>query len=107
VRISDLTSKSSGRLDLQPPVLVFEDQEFNFESGASVAAVLLINGVCEFRTTQVGGVARGPYCMMGACFDCLVEIDGVPNRQACMTPARDGMRVKRQDHRTFLMDLGG
>jgi len=45
--------------------------------------------------------------MMGACFDCLVEIDGVPNRQACMTPARDGMRVKRQDHRTFLMDLGG
>jgi predicted molibdopterin-dependent oxidoreductase YjgC len=34
--------------------------------------------------------------MMGVCFDCLVEIDGVANRQACMIEVRDGMRVKRQ-----------
>ncbi len=33
---------------------------------------------------------------MGVCFDCLVEIDGVANCQACMTEVRDGMRVKRQ-----------
>jgi NADH dehydrogenase/NADH:ubiquinone oxidoreductase subunit G len=28
------------------------------------------------------------------CFDCLVEIDGVPNVQGCMTPVRDGMQVR-------------
>jgi NADH dehydrogenase/NADH:ubiquinone oxidoreductase subunit G len=34
--------------------------------------------------------------MMGVCFECLVEIDGVPNQQACMTPVRSGMRIKLQ-----------
>lgn len=34
--------------------------------------------------------------MMGVCFDCLAEIDGVPNRQACMIEARTGMRIRRQ-----------
>ena len=37
---------------------------------------------------------RGPFCMMGVCFDCLVEIDGVPNVQGCMTPVREGMQVR-------------
>jgi hypothetical protein len=34
--------------------------------------------------------------MMGVCFECLVEVDGVPNRQACMETVRRGMRVERQ-----------
>jgi hypothetical protein len=34
--------------------------------------------------------------MMGICFDCLAEIDGVPNRQSCMVEARPGMRIRRQ-----------
>jgi sarcosine oxidase subunit alpha len=33
---------------------------------------------------------------MGVCFDCLVTIDGVGNRQACLVPARAGMRVETQ-----------
>ena len=37
------------------------------------------------RDSAVIGAPRGPFCMMGVCFDCLVEIDGLPNRQACMT----------------------
>ena len=35
--------------------------------------------------------------MMGACFECLAVVDGRPNVQTCMTPVRDGMRVRRQD----------
>jgi predicted molibdopterin-dependent oxidoreductase YjgC len=35
--------------------------------------------------------------MMGVCFECLVEIDGVPNRQGCMTPVREGMQVRRMN----------
>jgi predicted molibdopterin-dependent oxidoreductase YjgC len=34
--------------------------------------------------------------MMGACFDCLAEIDGEANRQACMVPVAAGMRIARQ-----------
>jgi D-hydroxyproline dehydrogenase subunit gamma len=34
--------------------------------------------------------------MMGVCFDCLAEIDGVANRQSCMIEVRPGMRIGRQ-----------
>jgi predicted molibdopterin-dependent oxidoreductase YjgC len=30
------------------------------------------------------------------CFECLVTIDGVGNRQACLIPVRAGMRVETQ-----------
>jgi hypothetical protein len=59
------------------------------------AAVLAANPGCS-RTTPVSGAPRLPFCMMGACFDCLMEIDGVPNRQACMVRVRNGMKVRRQ-----------
>ncbi|MBM3522371.1 MAG: (2Fe-2S)-binding protein [Alphaproteobacteria bacterium] len=65
--------------------------------GDSVAAALLAAGLAITRTTPVGGAPRGPYCMMGACFDCLAVIDGVASRQACLTTVREGMRVERQE----------
>jgi hypothetical protein len=64
--------------------------------GASAAAAVLLAGLSSIRDTPVGGAERAPYCMMGACFDCLAEIDGVPNRQSCMVSARPGMRIRRQ-----------
>ena len=64
--------------------------------GDSVAAALLLAGRSAGRTTPVTGAARGPYCMMGVCFDCLVEIDGVGNRQACMIEVEEGMQVQSQ-----------
>lgn len=64
--------------------------------GETVAAALFLAGHKAGRTTPVSGAERGPYCMMGVCFDCLVEIDGEGNRQACMVEARNGMAVKRQ-----------
>jgi predicted molibdopterin-dependent oxidoreductase YjgC len=60
----------------------------------SVAEALLACGRDTCRTSQVSGEPRGPFCMMGVCFECLVEIDGVPNQQACMTPVRHGMQVR-------------
>ena len=35
--------------------------------------------------------------MAGSCSSCLVRIDGVPNRFACQTPVRHGMRIERQN----------
>ena len=64
--------------------------------GESVAAALLASGMCSCRTSPVSGAPRAPYCMMGVCFECLVEIDGVPNRQSCQIPVEDGMQIRRQ-----------
>jgi NADH dehydrogenase/NADH:ubiquinone oxidoreductase subunit G len=30
------------------------------------------------------------------CFECVVEIDGVGGRQACLVPAADGMHIRRE-----------
>ena len=76
--------------------IVFEGEEMLAFEGDTVAAALLAGNHLSFRTTAVSGRQRGPFCMMGACFECLVEIDGVANRQACMVPVRDGMRINRQ-----------
>jgi predicted molibdopterin-dependent oxidoreductase YjgC len=62
----------------------------------SVAAALLAAGILACRTTPVSGVPRAPYCMMGICFECLVTIDGVGSRQACLARVRDGMRIETQ-----------
>ena len=62
----------------------------------TVAAAMLAAGVDHCRTTPVTGSARAPYCMMGVCFDCLVTIDGVGNRQGCLVRVRDGMRIDIQ-----------
>ena len=65
-------------------------------SGDTVAAALLAAGIDHCRTTPVTGAPRAPYCLMGVCFDCLVTIDGVGSRQACLVPVRDGMKVETQ-----------
>lgn len=62
----------------------------------SVAAALLANGVLACRTSAVSDAPRAPYCLMGVCFECLVTIDGTPNRQGCLVRVRPGMRVETQ-----------
>lgn len=76
--------------------ILVEGREVVARAGDSVAAALLASGLDFRRETAVSGAKRAPYCMMGVCFDCLVTIDGVGNRQGCMTPVADGMRVELQ-----------
>jgi sarcosine oxidase subunit alpha len=66
-------------------------------SGDTVAAALLAAGIDHCRTTPVSGAPRAPYCLMGVCFDCLVTIDGIGNRQGCLVPVREGMKVETQE----------
>ncbi|MFM0730052.1 (2Fe-2S)-binding protein [Paraburkholderia sediminicola] len=74
----------------------FDGKALRVPQGVSVAAALLAAGVERFRTTPVSGAARAPYCMMGVCFECLVEIDGVANRQSCLVPVAEGMTIRSQ-----------
>ncbi len=74
----------------------FDGREIHAREGDSIAAALLAAGEMSTRTTPVGQAPRGPFCMMGACFDCLAEVDGVTGVQTCLVPVRAGMRVARQ-----------
>lgn len=80
----------------QPIQIFVDDRPLTCRAGDSVAAALLAAGIDACRETVVSGSARGPYCMMGVCYDCLVQIDGIANRQGCMTPVSEGMQVRRQ-----------
>ncbi|WP_435103534.1 (2Fe-2S)-binding protein [Arhodomonas sp. AD133] len=79
-----------------PVAFEFEGGTIAAREGDTVAAALLANDVLACRATPVSAAPRAPYCMMGVCYECLVEIDGEPNRQACQEPVRPGMRVARQ-----------
>jgi predicted molibdopterin-dependent oxidoreductase YjgC len=68
-------------------------------AGDTVAAAVLASGHAACRTTTVSGAERGPYCMMGVCFDCLVVVDGIGSRQGCLMPVREGMRIELQKGR--------
>lgn len=70
------------------PVRAFE--------GESVAVALLAKGRRALRTTARRGEARGMYCSVGVCFDCVMTIDGRPNVRTCQTPVRAGMRIDSQ-----------
>ena len=65
-------------------------------AGDTVVAALLVAGYEVCRTSALSAAGRGPFCMMGTCFECMVTIDGVAQRQACLVPVAAGMRVQTQ-----------
>ncbi|MDP2699775.1 (2Fe-2S)-binding protein [Thalassospira sp.] len=83
--------------DISNPVSIeFEGQKIDVEQGETVAAALMLAGKRKFQESAVSHAGRGPFCLMGVCFECLVEINGTPNRQACMILAEDGMKIRIQ-----------
>lgn len=61
-----------------------------------IAAILLRHPPYTTRSTPISGAARSSFCMMGACFECLVEVDGQTSLRGCLTGAKEGMSVRRQ-----------
>jgi hypothetical protein len=80
-----------------PTVLVtVEGIDLRVPEGVSAAAAMLLAGLASTRETPVTGAPRAPYCLMGICFECFAEIDGLPNRQSCMVTVAPGMAIRRQ-----------
>ncbi|WP_425037408.1 (2Fe-2S)-binding protein [Primorskyibacter sp. S187A] len=75
--------------------MTLDGAPFTAQPGDTVAAAVLAHSGDGFRSTA-HGTPRAAYCMMGVCFECLLEIDGRANTQGCMTLARDGMVLRRQ-----------
>ena len=75
----------------------FEGKSIKAREGEPAACALLAAGETVFSRSIKYHRPRGPFCMAASCSNCLVRIDGVPNRFACQTPVRAGMRVERQN----------
>lgn len=61
--------------------------------GETLATALLASGCAAFHRTARSGAPRGPYCNMGTCFECRVQVQGRGWVLACMTPVEAGMQV--------------
>lgn len=72
----------------------FDGQRIRAPRGITVAAALLRNGHVACRMTPAGAAPRGPHCMMGVCFECIVEVEGRGARQACMLQVAPGLRLR-------------
>lgn len=65
-------------------------------AGETIAAALLANGIMTCRTMPESGEARGSFCGIGRCTDCLMTVDGELNVRTCVTPVQDGQRITTQ-----------
>ena len=88
MRLTYPTIRITGR----PIRFEFDGRTTEALEGETIAAALSAAGVTTFRHT-LSGRPRGLFCGMGACFDCVVTVDGRIGQRACMTPVVDGMVV--------------
>jgi len=72
----------------------FDDAPVTGLAGETIAASLLALGHLDLRHASATD-RRGVFCGMGACQDCLVEVDGRNSQRACMTKIAAGMEVRR------------
>ncbi|GAB2555476.1 2Fe-2S iron-sulfur cluster-binding protein [Kribbella endophytica] len=64
--------------------------------GQTVAAALMATGRESWRTTRGAEKPRGVFCGIGACFDCLVVVNGTPDVRACQRTVAAGDEVTTQ-----------
>ena len=77
--------------------VIVNGHEVTAPEGQSVWATMALAGQTTTRKSAVSGKDRSAYCAMGVCFECMVEIDGMPNQQACMRRVSEGMNITTQD----------
>jgi predicted molibdopterin-dependent oxidoreductase YjgC len=63
-------------------------------SGTDTIASVMLAASRGIAKRSVSGMMRGPFCLMGQCFECLVTVDGWRSEQACMIRATPGMRIE-------------
>lgn len=72
----------------------FDGRDYRAPAGESLAAALLANGIRNLRCAPEDGGARGAFCFMGLCQECLVVVDG-RHVEACRLPVSAGLAVRR------------
>src|SRR5438094_9579721 len=93
-----LPETATERIDRSRTVAcTLEGRRIEAYAGDSVGSAMAAAGIDITGRSFKYHRPRGLFCMTGACPNCLVDVDGVPNVRACVEPVRDGMRVRRQN----------
>ena len=67
------------------------------EKGQMIAAALLEKGIRVNRYTRKNHAARGIFCGIGQCTDCVMVVNGQRNVRTCITPVEEGMIIETQN----------
>ena len=79
-----------------------DDEPIEALEGDTIASALLSAGYTDFRKSSLSDNDRGPYCLMGSCFECLLEVDGVHQQQTCLIEVKNEMRVSREETKRLI-----
>jgi sarcosine oxidase subunit alpha len=99
------------RLPPQPSESIKRDEQvvFTFRGkpvtafrGDTIGSALYASGRRVFSRSFKYHRPRGLLCCSGACPNCMMTVDGVPNVRVCAEPAREGARVEPQNVRGSL-----
>lgn len=77
--------------------ITVDGKKLTARSGEMIAAVLMANGIMIHRHTAKNHEARGIFCGIGQCTDCVMTVNGKPNVRTCITPVEAGMVVETQE----------
>jgi len=86
-------------LDNTVPELIeieLDGETLRVPAGISLAAAMFYLDALPGRLTRISASPRAPFCMMGICFECNVEIEGLGAERACQLQVYPGMSVTRQ-----------
>jgi len=89
-------SLANPRPDSASVELSINGQAVSVAPGTTVWAAMALADQRITRQAPLTEKPRSAYCAMGVCFECMVEVDGMPNRQACLTEVQPGMQVVTQ-----------
>lgn len=72
--------------------ITFDGKPLPALAGETLAAALAAADIVALRRSDAAASRawRGQYCGMGACFDCIVTVDGRAGQRACLTKVRGG-----------------
>ncbi|WP_116365973.1 (2Fe-2S)-binding protein [Parahaliea mediterranea] len=76
----------------EPVELIVDGGPVIAREGETLASVLLLQGCSAFYRTH-NGQPRAPFCNMGTCFECRVQIEGRGWVLACQSPVEAHMQV--------------
>jgi sarcosine oxidase subunit alpha len=94
---ADLRDLPAGAARGAPLTFELEGDPIRAFEGEPVAVALHAAGVHTLGRSSKYHRPRGAFCLDGHCASCYLRIDGQPNRRACVTPARAGLRCERQN----------
>ncbi|SDO55912.1 2Fe-2S iron-sulfur cluster-binding protein [Desulforhopalus singaporensis] len=87
--------KRDQHTDNENVAVILDGETTNLPGNMSVAASLLSEGRIVAKISPASKKPCSPHCLMGVCYECLMEIDGV-KQQACMVEIQEGMVINRR-----------